>query len=467
MAGSGATNGMIRFRDHLIYARGSGLYATRDGVSHLSLGTVTDGKKLFLPMGDKLFIYPDKLYLVYDEGFLLRSLEIKTAVMKNCVFTGNKVTLPDGQTWTSLGFEVGDCVRVINADDVNPTPEGNHRIASLVGRTATVVQSFPGSYESHARFARSVPSLEHGCVTGGRIFGTVGSTIYVSARGSGTDFYSPDTGSGVDPAILATGDDNPLTACAPWQGYVIFFTADRILRLLGSRPDSFALSDGGGVGLPADMADTLCEVDGGLYFLNGGGVYRYRGQEATRISSVGESSCTDGVGGTDGVCYYLGVTRQGTRELWVYSPERDSWYAEDDVAVTCMFRYEGMVWMQSGDGYVWIASSEGRSASTAMREELIYGMLTGELITQTFAAPFPRQCRPMEAVVRASRSMGGTLEVYASYDGGEEVLVGRYDGRGEQTFRMPLPIGTVYGVTLRLVMQGEWVVRAVACGFAP
>ena len=466
MIGRGNANGMVWFDGRLIYARGTGLYATEDGSLHVSLGVVTDTKKLFLHLNDRLYIYPDKLYL--DKGGVLPgSLELDTGVVKSCLFDGKNLTLSEGATWSARGFAVGDCVKVVNADDDTPAPEGYYRIAALMGRRATMTRSFPANYESDARFLRTVPALEAGCVKDGRVFGSVGDRIHISAYGSGTDFYSPDTGSGEDPAIIPTGTEGDLTACMPWQGYVIFFKSDRILRLLGSRPDSFSLSDGGNVGIPKELADSLCEVDGSLYFLSDGGLYRYRGQEATRVVSFGEINCTHGMGGTDGVCYYVSVTQGNEKTLWIYSPERNSWYAEDDPDVKAFCQRGGLIWMQCGDGLLRVASSEGRDTGTALREEMASGLITGELVTAPMRPDFPEACRPVEAVIRASCAVGGELTVYAAYDGGEETVVGSFSGgMQERVLRIPLPIASVDSVVLRLSMEGEWVIHAIACGFA-
>lgn len=465
MIGSGHPNGMVCFNGYYIYARGTGIYATLNGVSHVSLGTVSDTEKLFLQLGDRLYVYPDKLFMNREE-MVFKPLEISTGVLQNCLFRNNTITLPKGESWSGLGFSVGDGVRVISADDDTPAPEGYYRIVSMLGQKATLARPVVAEYESDARFERVVPSLEHGCVSGGRIFGSVGDRIYVSAQGSGTDFYSPDAKSGLDPAILSIGVEGTVTACSPWQGYVIFFTEDRILRLMGSRPDSFSLCDGGRVGIPAALSDTLCEVDGGLYFLSHGGVYRYRGQEATRVAAVGETVFTDGQGGTDGVCYYLCVTANGVKQTWVYAPKRDAWYPEDDVAVGCFARHGGFACMQSGDGFVWITSSEGREPSVNGREEMNVGLIRSELVTRPLCASFPETSCPVEVVARVSCNGVGSLEIYASYDGGEEIRIGQFNGnRAKSVIRMPMPVASAYGVSLRLVMTGEWVISSVSCGF--
>lgn len=465
MIGSGNANGMVWFDGRLIYARGTGLYAMEDGSTHVSLGVVSDTKKLFLHLNNRLFIYPDKLYL--DKGAVFPgSLELDTGVVKSCLFDRNTLTLSEGATWVARGFAVGDCVRVINVDDDTPAPEGYYRIAALMGRKATMTRSFPANYESDARFLRTVPALDTGCVKDGRIYGTVGDRIFVSAYGSGTDFYSPDTGSGADSAIISTGSEGELTACVPWQGYVIFFKADRILRLLGSRPDSFSLSDGGNVGIPKALSGSLCEVDGSLYFLSDGGVYRYRGQEATRVVPFGETNCTYGMGGTDGVCYYAYVTQGGQKKLWVYSPGQNSWYAEDDPSASAFIQRGGLIWMQCSDGFIRVASSEGRDTGTTAREEMSVGLITGELVTLPMRPDFPERCRPVEAVIRASCTVGSGLTVYVSYDGGEESPVGSFSGSmQERVLRVPLPLASADSVVLRLSMKGEWVIHAIACGF--
>ena len=244
--GSGKPHGMVWFDGFLIFARGTGLYATADGVDVHFLGSVSDTDKSFFNFSGRLYIYPDKLMM--DGGLTTpRPIELDTGVMEAVEFSGNTVTLPKGNSWSELGFAVGDCLWAVNADDQNPAPEGYYRITGLHAGKATLASTFVTSYTSNARFRRVVPALTRCCVSGDRVYGIIGKEIYVSGAGSATDFYSRSVGDGKHPVILRCESGGDFTALSPWQGYTVFFKPDRICKLLGSRSDSFTLRESHGV----------------------------------------------------------------------------------------------------------------------------------------------------------------------------------------------------------------------------
>lgn len=304
--GSGKPHGMVWFDGFLIFARGTGLYATADGVDVHFLGSVSDTDKSFFNFSGRLYIYPDKLMM--DGGLTMpRPIELDTGVMEAVEFSGNTVTLPKGNSWSELGFAVGDCLWAVNADDQSPAPEGYYRITGLHAGKATLASTFVTSYTSNARFRRVVPALTRCCVSGDRVYGIIGKEIYVSGAGSATDFYSRSVGDGKHPVILRCESGGDFTALSPWQGYTVFFKPDRICKLLGSRSDSFTLQESQGAGIPEGFGDTLREVGNSLYYVSFGGVYRYRGQEPERVSSFGAVTVTEGHGGSDGSVYCLSL----------------------------------------------------------------------------------------------------------------------------------------------------------------
>lgn len=469
--GSGTPHGLAFFDGRLFFARGTRLYATANGVSVSDVGAVSDTDKRFFVMGDRLYVLPDKAY-VDKGGTALCPVELDTGVLEKVEFTGSKAILPEGVSWTGLGFAVGDGLRVVNADDAEPAPEGDYRIAELHGREATVVGEFPAPYTSNARFQRKFPDLERVCVSGNRVFGIAGRDVYVSAAGSALDFYSRQDRDGQGPAVLRADTEGDFTACAAWQGYVVCFKADRICKLVGSRSDSFGLQDTAAVGIPARLADTLCEVDGALCYCADGGVYRYRGQQPARMASAGDRTLTRGYGGTDGARYYLAVeTRDGVWRQYVYDPEDGCRYDEDDLKPAGMMSREGFLWIQGRDGYVWMTASDGRMAETASDERSVKGAVRSSVTLAPDYDVLPDGCRPTEVLIRATADAGATLEVRADYadggagkdaDGTAEVVLGSFTGRmQDRLLRIPLTPRRCDGMRLRLVMTGGWVIREI------
>ena len=469
--GSGIPHGMAFFDGYLFFARGTRLYRTTDGRSVSDMGAVSDTDKLFFVFGDRLYVYPDKLY-VEKGGGMPGYVELDTGIIEQVSFQGSQATLPEGLLWTALGFRPGDGLRVLNADDSDPAPEGYYRIAALRGREATVVGAFPSVHVSNARFKRTVPTLERACVSGNRVYGVIGQDVYVSAAGSALDFYSHKASDGSDPVILHTDTDGAFTACAPWQGYVVFFKSDRICRLMGSRSDSFTLTDTPAVGIPRHLADTLCEVGGALFYCTDGGVYRYRGQEPDRVAPAGEEPVTGGRGGTDGYGYYLAVQREDSGwSQYLYLPETDAWFAEDDVHPTGMIRRDGYLCLQDSDGYIWMTFSDGRATGCSFDERHVRGEVESSVTLAPDYGLQPDGGRLVGIYIRATGGGGSEMEVRASYADGqagkdaveaEELSLGTYKGKmTDRLLRIPVTAKLCDGVRLRLVMTGPWVIHAV------
>lgn len=460
--GNGKPHGMVWFDGFLIFARGTGLYATADGTEVHFLGSVSDTDKSFFEFGGRLYIYPDKL--VMDRGITMpRPIELDTGVMEAVEFKGNTVTLPDGNSWSELGFAVGDCLWAVNADDQNPAPEGYYRITGLHAGKATLASTFVTSYTSNARFRRVVPALTRCCVSGDRVYGIIGKEIYVSGAGSATDFYSRPVGDGKHPVILRCESGGDFTALSPWQGYTVFFKPDRICKLLGSRSDSFTLRESHGAGIPEGFGDTLREVENSLYYASFGGIYRYRGQDPERVSFFGEVTVTEGHGGSDGSVYCLSMTADGEERVRLLLPEEGVWYPEDDLAVGFVLGYGGFLYLQDGEGNIWKISPEGRATGCAFTEEQIKGALVSSatLVPDHFGEP--DGYRLVGLAIRATGEIGGTLRVWIRYDGSaEEVLLGKFDGGvADELLRIsPLP-RPCDGSVLRLEMTGDWVIHAV------
>lgn len=466
--GQGTPHGMVFFNGALIFARGTGLYMSTDGVSVNTLTTVSDTHKSFVIFGEKLYIYPDKLYMRAD--FMAKPLEMDAGVIANVEFSGNTIRLPEGFSWSGLGFGVGDCLWATNTEKTSVVPEGYYHIRDMDGQVATLSQSLSATCTSPARFRRVIPNLSACCACGDRVYGIAGKKIYVSAAGSATDFYSGATGDGSHAVTLSSDADGVFTALSSWQGYMVFFKDDHICKLLGSRADSFTLQDRRGVGIPAALAHTLCEVGDALYYAAAGGVWRYRGQEPEWICSFGGDTAQGGCGGTDGRAYYLSVSTNRTDRVFLYLPEVERWYPEDSVSIGTMLCHDGLLWMQDSSGIVWTTSSDGRSRKGGVSEATMKGPVTASMTLSTDRSDEPARIRPSGLWVRAT-GRSGEMRVYASYADGAacrdattegEVLLGEFFApMTDRLLTLTPSAGLCDAVTVRVETQGEWVIHDV------
>ena len=466
--GQGTPHGMVFFNGSLVFARGTGLFASADGATIRTLGFVSDTHKSFVLFGERLYIYPDKLYMKAD--FVVRPMELNSGAIADVEFSDNTVRLPMGYSWSDLGFEVGDCLNATNTDKSIAVPEGYYRIQNIDGRTVTLHQSTSATCTTPACFKRVIPNLSACCVCGDRVYGIAGKKIYVSAAGSATDFYSGSTGDGSHAVILSSDADGVFTALSSWQGYVVFFKDDHVCKLLGSRADSFTLQDRRGVGVPSALAHTLCEVGDALYYAAAGGVWRYRGQEPEWVCSFGGNTALGGCGGTDGRAYYLSVSTNQANQVFLYIPEEGRWYPEDTVSIETMLCHDGLLWMQDATGIVWTTASDGRSRKGGVSEETMRGFITASLTLAADHPDEPARMRPSGLWVRAT-GVKGTLRVYASYADGElwqdatkagEVLLGEfYAPMTDRTLSFSPVAGPWDSVMVRVETEGDWVIHDV------
>lgn len=460
--GSGIPHGMTWFDGFFIFAQGTGLYAAGEDGTVSSLGTVSNTRKSFFTFGGRLYIYPDKLFMESGRS-MPRPVELDTGVIEGAEFSGRTVILPKGYSWSEMGFGAGDCLRVVNADDVTPAPEGYYRITEVRGGTATLANTLSSTYTSNARFQRVVPALTGCCVSGDRVYGIAGKEIYVSGAGSATDFFSRSVGDGAHPVRLHSGTDGDYTALSPWQGYVVFFKEDGICKLLGSRSDSYTLQESRGVGIPCELADTLCEVGNALCYASRGGVYLYRGQESLRVASFGEVTVTDGHGGSDGEVYCLALTSDGGERVSLLLPGTGVWYPEDTLSAGAILGHKGFFYVLDREGNIWKTSSAGRDTGCAFDERQIKGEIVSSATLAHDHYGEPDGYRLVGVAVRATGTAGGRLRVLIRYDEeDEEVVLGEFTGgMTDRLLRIPLIPRPCDGSVLRLEMTGDWVIHAV------
>lgn len=470
---SQAPHGMVAMGGRLYFVQGTELFRADGAMVAISVGTVSDTDKQFAVFGDTLFILPDKLYYTEANGVCL-PVELQTEALEACEFSGDTIILPKGMTWGSLGFMAGDCIHVVNADDVTPAPEGDYAIRHLSGRTAYLTRSFSASYISTAVFERRMPDMDGICVSGDRIYGCRGKEVFVSAAGKPFNWYAGEADGDSDPAVLRADTEGDFVACAPWQGSAVFFKQDHICKLLGSRAESFVLNDLAVPGVPAALANTVCEVGGALYYHAGSGVYRYEGGLPVRVDTPSGlvGSVTGGCGGTDGLCYYVTVKDDaGERRQYVYSPAAGAWYAEDGNCPVFMGRWHGFLALQDENGVIWLATSDGRTLPCSFDEKKL-SVFPKASVTFLPDRPFlPDGFRLLNLYIRATADEGAMMRVmiaYAEDAGGIDADPDRAEeiaringGMNDRLIRIPLLPRRCDAAVIKLEMTGQWTISAV------
>ncbi len=499
--GAATGHGMVVVDTDLYVVRGTVLYRIRDALRSSrtleyveAMGTVSDTDKCMVAFGDHLLIFPDKQYLRLSDG-TMHPMELDTGTAEVATFRDATLSLPMGKKWSDYGFLPGDSIHVLNADDINPAPEGYYVIKSLHGNMAVMRERFSAPYTGSIRIRREVPSLTMAAVCGNRLFGSDGTGLYIG--GEGTPFAFQGTLSdGRGGALLYSNSAGEITACASFQGYMLFFKSASICRVLGNRADSFTLLESPAPGIPAVMARTLCEVGGELYYYGDAGVYRYANisQKPEWIGHFSEELPTMGRGGTDGVAYTVDLASEDgsgayTWRRYLYMPKVGGWYAEDGVAVSSSVPLGGFLCTQTPEGRVFLSRSDGVMMGYRGSEQPRPAELFSSVTFQPDHTHEPDGYRPINLYMRATHdaSDSGELRVVASFADGRSgrdaespvssrfrlgkgiealpagrVELARFTGAmRDRLLHVPMSLPHCDHMILALEMSGEWEVEAL------
>ena len=242
----------------------------------------------------------------------------------------------------ALGFRVGDTVEIsgctmypehnksctIRGFGTYTTSDGTE-LPTLVFDPETF--SGTGVEAGAVTIRRKVPNLSVICESSNRLWGAEGNTIYASALGDPTNFFTYD-GLDTDSYAVAVASEGAFTGCIGYGSAVLFFKEDRLYKILGSYPSQYTMYDYTVPGVRNGSEKSLRNLNEVLYYHGREGVYRYSGGAPELISeNFGLRRFQNASAGADGVRYYLSMQDSSSLEwgLWVYAIQRGLWLQED------------------------------------------------------------------------------------------------------------------------------------------
>ena len=503
----GAHHGMAVLGENLYIARGSHLYCVPQVLNNaqsleaLRIGSLSDTDKCMVVFGNRLLIWPDKVY-VEDPKQETFPMELDMGVFEGLTFCGNTVTLPYNETWEEFGFFAGDSVHI--SETKGAVAAGYYRIQALDGSVATVTPavSFPKYYGyeeelyeeilpeeivAPARLQRHVPDMQGLAVMGDRLCGFNGRTVYIGGRGSPFAWWQISSDS-QSPATLQSYTDGVFTACAARGDELVLFKHSSVARVTGTRSDNFVLSEISAAGVPKELSCTLCEMAGNLYYYSVDGAYVY-GNTAQRPESLGRVLNGVPVGGCAVVYeegYYLaleGGSSDGEREShrYLYSPAKNAWYEETDIPMIDGARLGAHLCSVDAHGDIWLSRTDGVRAYPLADEGREETLIRSFVSFVPDYSHHPDGCRPVALYLRATSDGVGELKVLLSFSDGRcglyaHIPASTKDGRDwenvrevacisgnmrDRLLRIPLPPRRCDHVVLALEMQGDWVIHDV------
>lgn len=198
--------------------------------------------------------------------------------------------------------------------------------------------------------SRTVPEMDFLFEHGGRLMGCRDDTIYISAAGDMFNWNVFD-GTAADSYAAETGSPGRFTGAASYLGYARFFKENYIYTLYGDYPAEYSLQRYEAHGVMEGSEKSLAVANGRLFYLSRFGPMLYTGSTPSRIADAfGNDRYKNGVGGSDGMKYYLSVESEDGAEnhLFVYDTEKGLWMREDDLRVLWFARATDLYYMDWG-----------------------------------------------------------------------------------------------------------------------
>jgi len=314
-------------------------------------GSLTSGRKSCALMGEELIIFPDKI------SFNINSLEIKSleaswqgsAEFCDGSIYGEPAEANTIKLSSPAPFKAGDGISLYHSGISGN--DGKTLIIREIGDEGRELRFYEHSFTKGScdglALKRELPSLEHICVSGGRLWGTCGRSIYGSALGDPENFNVFD-GLSTDSYALDTADGGSFTACTDFLSYPLFFKEQAVHKLYGSKPSNFELLSVKGSGVRAGSEKSLCQWEGRLIYLSAQGFCSYTGG----IPALIGEKLSDGREYRDAVSlvykgsYISSVISDGEREILSMNLKTGEWYREDgsrfiDAAEGCALTEEG------------------------------------------------------------------------------------------------------------------------------
>ena len=327
-------NGLFH-ADHRITVDGTTIYV--DGVS---AGTVADSRKVFAALGERILIWPDKKVLIPPVApattWTLDSLE--SSVTVSATFTdgtyagetaeGNTIKAADASFDWATYFNVGDAVTISGAADAE------NNITIIVREVdGDELRFYENSFTDNSTAAsitvsRTVPDLDWICTNENRVWGCKGDTICCSKLGDPYNWNVFD-GISTDAWSWDTGTEGSFTGCISYMGYPCFFKERHIFKVYGDKPTNFEPMGSPDLGVMSGCGRSLAIANETLFYLSRVGPMAYAGGVPRPIGEVIGATLTEGVGGSDGLRYFLSAKSGTAWLLYVYDALRQMWHIED------------------------------------------------------------------------------------------------------------------------------------------
>ena len=284
----------------------------------------------------------------------------------------------------------------------------------------------------------SIMPLDYAVVYNNRVVGVRNSEVRASALGNFYDFstFVDEDGNPDATGAYATnvGSDGRFTGIAAYNNVLLLFKRNIVYQMYGSMPYTMTeISNTGCID-----HDSICEIDGVLYWASNKGIVKFTGGTPAVISYPAGIALTDVCkSGTDGRRYYC---YNGER-IYVYDTWYGLWHIEDSPAVKQFYTEGDGLYMLCDDGIYLLGSGTERVAWEFETKDYTFDVKERKNLSKLWARVF------ME---RNSR-----LEVYVRSDGGAYSRVAHYQADRDSMFDFKVRVKKCDSFTLKFKGEGD------------
>lgn len=422
----------IYARDKLMWVDGTSFFY--DGVSK---GTVEDSKKVFASMGAYIIIFPDKKYYNTATGVFGGLESSVTSAAGDADFKSGTIYGEAAEANTiycsgidfSNYFKPGDAITISGCathTENNKTPivrEIDGHYLRFSEYTFILDESNTDYTEPGAiTFKRSVPDLDFICSNENRLWGCKGDEIYASKLG---DIFNWNVFDGIstDSYYAPVGSAGDFTGCVSYMGYPTFFKSGNIHFVYGSVPSNFQVMGDAKTGVEIGSGNSLAISGEILFYLSDYGVVAYSGSMPTVISEQFGAKYTDGVGGSDGLKYYISA-KDTAYHLFVYDVKKGLWHKEDS-SQALGFAFCEHLYMLLSNGEIWALTDEGTETVSWSAE---FGDFTEG----------PNKKGVSKIQLRLELEDNATLKVEMQFDSGNWITVTNLSATKKRSYYLPI-----------------------------
>lgn len=300
---------------------------------------------------------------------------------------------------------------------------------------------------------RKIPDFSCVCSYGNRLWGCEGNTVYASALGDMTNFFTYRNLS-TDSFSVDSNSPGKFTACVPFGNCCLFFKENSCYKLYGNKPSNFTLTETYGGGISPEDKKSLVYINGKVIYKGNGGVYVCYGGTPRNISGKLEGIIMKNAAcGSDGKRFYISADVNGKREEFVWDMEKELWSKSGVADVIGYSYFGGIMYRMLPYGVEKILEEPDGNASWS-------------ITLCPFDENYHKTKNYSRLYVRAGLFENASITVEVSCDEGmwKEVYSGYSDRK--KYIDIPCVIKSCHSVKLRISGKGKCVLESVTREFS-